>query len=140
MFGRPFCVQKLHSYFRFIFVWSKTPEFLSPQQKQTLTISPLLCTCRDINECAKEETCKTNHVCTNTPGGHRCNQCNQACNGCTAIGAKRCIECADGYHRPTEDDNECIKIEEEKQESDETKESDDDEAQGGGNSPGHDEL
>jgi len=100
-------------------------------------------TCHDINECAKEDTCKENHICTNTPGGHRCNQCNQACNGCTAVGAKRCIECADGYHRPTEDDKECIKIEEEKQESDETgdsEESEDDEAQGGGNSPGHDEL
>ena len=33
-------------------------------------------TCRDIDECQKEETCEKNSVCINTPGGNICD-CNQ---------------------------------------------------------------
>jgi len=95
--------------------------------------------CRDIDECAKSDTCKENQVCTNTPGSFRCNSCHKACKGCTAVGAKRCIECAEGYHRKSNDNKECVKDEEKVPEND-AHETNDDEAPGGGQSPGHDEL
>ena len=56
------------------------------------------------------------------------------------MGAKRCIECADGYERKSEEDKECIKVEVEEEQKQDEEQTDEDEAQGGGNSPDHDEL
>jgi len=86
-------------------------------------------TCRDIDECSKEDACQPNHVCTNNPGSFRCNKCHQACNGCTAVGAKRCLECAEGYHRKSEDDKECVKDEPPVEEAEKTETDDSDQVQ-----------
>ncbi len=70
--------------------------------------------CEDINEClVKENACKSSQFCENSMGSYICHDCDLSCEGCTAHGNNKCLECGKGYRSTSimslvcEDINEC---------------------------------